>query len=309
MKKRDLGIRTITLIMILIFTLSGCGKREIPITSNEQLLSGITRESAAVITEAVVDIFAKPDILSTRTTQVLFNQVVKVIKEENSWMNIKLLDGSSGWVKSKYVSRDTQSVTDGAIDNKIIVTAKIVDVFMGSSNSVKYKKIVLGTELYSIGKTKTGYDVLMPENKRGWIDEGGVIAVPISDNVIPKTTSDDFVQTIKKFNGTIFILGGISRWGIDSSGLVYICSKINGIDVPRNLKDLKKFGTAIQEKNMEDGDLIFFSSDSLKKDIYDVGVYMGENEFVHSSTSKGVITESLEDSFFKDRICDVRRIF
>ena len=309
MKKKNLGTRTIAVITLLIFILSGCGNRDIPISSNEQLLSGITSENAAVITEAVVDMFEKPDILSMRTTQVLYNQVVKVVKEENSWMNIKLLDGSSGWVKSKYVSRDTYSVTDGSINNKIIVTAKIVDVYSGNTNKVKYKKIVLGTELYSIGKTKTGYDVLMPENKRGWIDEGGVIAVPISDNIIPKTTSNDFVQTIKKFNGTIFILGGISRWGVDSSGLVYISSKINGVDVPRELEDLKKFGTAVQEKNIQVGDLIFFSTDSLKKDVYDVGVYMGGNEFVHSSTTRGVITESLEDSYFKDRVCAIRRIF
>lgn len=309
MKKRNLASKTLAIIMILGFILVGCGTRDIPVTSNEQLLSGITPENAAVITEAVVDMFDKPDILSKRATQVLFNQVVSIIKEEDIWTNIKLLDGSSGWVKSKYVSRNTDSVTDGSIKNKIIVTSKIVDVSAGTNNNVKYKKIVLGTELYSFGKTKTGYDVLLPDNKRGSIEEGGVIAVPISDNVIPKTTGDDFVQTIKKFNGTIFILGGISSWGVDSSGLVYICSKINGVDVPRQLEDMKKSGVSVQENNVQIGDLIFFSSDSLKKDVYDVGVYIGENEFIHSSTSKGVITESLEDTYFKNRICGIRRIF
>lgn len=308
MKMKDFIKRIIATMMILVF-LGGCGSRDIPVTSNEQLLSGITPENAAVITEAVVDMFDKPDILSTRTTQVLYNQVVKVIKEEEAWTNIKLLDGFSGWVKTKYISRNTDSVTDGSIDNKIIVTAKIVDVYLGTNNKVKYKKIVLGTELYSIGKTKTGYDVLMPENKRGWIEEGGAIAIPISDNVIHKTTSNDFVQTIKKFNGTIFILGGISRWGIDSPGLVYICSKINGVNVPRKLEDMKNFGTTVQEDNIKVGDLIFFSTDSLKKDVYDVGIYMGNNEFAHSSTTRGVINESLEDSYFKNSICGIRRIF
>ncbi len=310
MKKRHLITRAVALIMAFVFILGGCGKRDIPVTSNEQLLSRITPENAAVITESVVDVYDEPDILSTRTTQVLFNQVVKISKEENSWMNIVLLDGFSGWVKSKYVSRNTEGVTDGSINNKIIVTAKITDVYSGSNNKVKYKKIVLGTELYSYGKTKTGYNILMPENKTGWIDEGGVIAIPISNNIIPKTTGNDFVQTIKKFDGTIFIMGGMSRWGIDSAGLVYISSKINGIDVPRNLSQMRNIGTAIhEEKNIQMGDLIFFSTDSLKEDVYDVGVYVGDNKFVHSSTSKGVITESLEDSYFKDRVCDIRRIF
>lgn len=307
--RKILYLCAITLFIIFIFILNGCGRREIPVSSNEQLLSGITKENAAVVTEAVVDMFKEPDILSTRTTQVLYNQVVKVIKEESSWSNIKLLDGSSGWVKSKYISKNTDSVTDGSINNKIIVTAKMVDVYSGTNNKIKYKKIVLGTELYSSGKTKTGYDVLLPDNKRGWIEEGGVIAVPISSNVIPKTTNKDFVQTVKKFNGTIFILGGISRWGVDSSGLVYICSKINGVDVPRALKDMKNFGTVVQEDSIEIGDLLFFSTDSLKKDVYDVGVYIGENKFIHASPTKGVITETLEDSYFKDRICGIRRIF
>ncbi|PYG89025.1 cell wall-associated NlpC family hydrolase [Ruminiclostridium sufflavum DSM 19573] len=310
MKKRTLMIKNICIFLVIIITaLCGCGKREIPITSNEQLLSGITPESAAVITEAVVDVFDKPDILSTRITQVLYNQVVSVSKEEDSWTGIKLLDGTSGWVKSKYISRDTDSVTDGSIKNKIVVTAKLADIYSGANNNAKYKKIVLGTELYSFATSKTGYDILLPENKKGWIDEGGVIAIPISDNVIPKTTNAEFVQTIKKFNGTIFVLGGTSGWGLDSAGLVYICSKINGVDLPRSAADMKKMGTAVKEEETEVGDLIFFSSDSLKKDVNDVGVYIGDNEFTHSSTSKGVVTDSLEDNYFRGRICGIRRIF
>ncbi len=306
---RNRFFKLISIFLLLTLILTGCGSREIPVTRNEQLLSGITPENAAVVTEAVVDMFDKPDILGTRLTQVLYNQVVKVIKEENSWTNIKLLDGTSGWVKSKYISRNTDSVTDGGINNRIIVTAKTIDIYSGANNVVNFKKVVLGTELYSVGKTKTGYDVLLPDNKRGWVEEGGVIAIPISDNIIPKTSEDEFIQTIKKFNGTIFILGGISRWGMDSSGLVYICSKINGVEVPRNIQQMFKAGAPVDLENLKTGDLIFFSTDSLKKDVYDVGVYVGDNEFIHSSTTRGVITETLEDSYFKGRVCGVRRIF
>lgn len=306
---RNIFFKLISIFLLLTLILTGCGSREIPVTRNEQLLSGITPENAAVVTEAVVDMFDKPDILGTRLTQVLYNQVVKVIKEENSWTNIKLLDGTSGWIKSKYISRNTDSVTDGGINNRIIVTAKTIDIYSGANNVVNFKKVVLGTELYSVGKTKTGYDVLLPDNKRGWVEEGGVIAIPVSDNIIPKTSEDEFIQTIKKFNGTIFILGGISRWGMDSSGLVYICSKINGVEVPRNIQQMYKAGAPVDSENLQTGDLIFFSTDSLKKDVYDVGVYVGDNEFIHSSTTRGVITETLEDTYFKGRVCGVRRIF
>ncbi|OPX45780.1 gamma-D-glutamyl-L-lysine endopeptidase [Ruminiclostridium hungatei] len=302
-------IRPGIIFLIFILLLSGCGSRDIPVTKNEQLLSGITEQNAAVITEAVVDMFDQPDIMGVRLTQVLYNQVVKVVKEENSWTNIMLLDGSSGWVKSKYVSRNTQSVTDGSISNRIIVTAKTVDIYTGANNRVKYKQVVLGTELYSTGKTKTGYDVLLPDNRRGWLEDGGVIAIPIKDNTIPKTSNEDFVQTVKKFEGTIFFIGGLSRWGADSPGLIYICSKINGAELPRDLENMSKTGAEVSMQDVRPGDLLFFSSDSLKKDVYDVGVYLGENMFIHSSTSRGVIEETLEDSYFKDRICVIRRNF
>ncbi len=300
-------IYAITVAFILL--LAGCGNREIPVTKNEQYLSGITWDNAAVINDAVVDVFSQNDILSTRLTQALFNQIVKVVSQEGSWTKIMMLDGTTGWVKSKYVSRDTNCVTDGRINNKIVVTAKTVYVYTGSGNDVKYKQVVLGTELYSVSKTKTGYDVILPDNKKGWVEDGGVIAVPVTQTSIPKTSAEGFIQTVRKFEGTIYIIGGISRWGIDSPGLCYVSSRINGVDMPRNVKEIAKTGTSVKFQEIKPGDLLIFSTDNVKKDVSDVGVYIGNNEFIHSSPSRGVVTDSLEDSFYKNRIIDIRRIF
>ncbi len=292
-----------------IFILTGCGNKEIPVTKNEQYLSGITADNAAVINDAVVDVFGNNDVLSTRVTQVLFNQIVKVISQESSWAKIMMLDGTTGWVKSKYISRDTSCVTDGRINNKIVVTAKTVYVYTGTLNDIKYKQVVLGTELYSINKTKTGYDVLLPDNKKGWVEDGGVIAVPSTQNVIPKTSAEGFIQTVRKFEGTIYIIGGVSRWGIDSPGLCYVGSRINGVDIPRNVKEIAKTGISVKLNDIKPGDLLMFSVDNIKKDVSDVGVYTGNNEFIHSSPSRGVVTDSLEDSYYKNRIIGIRRIF
>lgn len=292
-----------------IFILTGCGNKEIPVTKNEQYLSGITADNAAVINDAVVDVFGNNDVLSTRVTQALFNQIVKVISQESSWAKIMMLDGTTGWVKSKYISRDTSCVTDGRINNKIVVTAKTVYVYTGTLNDIKYKQVVLGTELYSINKTKTGYDVLLPDNKKGWVEDGGVIAVPSTQNVIPKTSAEGFIQTVRKFEGTIYIIGGVSRWGIDSPGLCYVGSRINGVDIPRNVKEIAKTGISVNLNDIKPGDLLMFSVDNIKKDISDVGVYTGNNEFIHSSPSRGVVTDSLEDSYYKNRIIGIRRIF
>ncbi len=300
-------IFAITATFILI--LSGCGNRDIPVTKNEQYLSGITWDNAAVINDTVVDVFTQNDILSTRLTQALFNQIVKVVSQEGSWTKIMMLDGTTGWVKSKYISRDASCVTDGRINNKIVVTAKTVYVYTGTGNDIKYKQVVLGTELYSVSKTKTGYDVLLPDNKKGWVEDGGVIAVPSTQNNIPKTSAEGFIQTVRKFEGTIYIIGGISRWGIDSPGLCYVGSRINGVDIPRNVKEIAKTGTSVTLQEIKPGDLLLFSTNNVKKDVSDVGVYTGNSEFIHSSPSRGVVTDSLEDSYYKTRIVGIRRIF
>jgi hypothetical protein len=294
--------------MAALVLLAGCG-RKIPVTDNEQLLSGITPKNAGVITDTVVDVFEKPDVLSNRHTQVLYNQVVNIVEEQQVWMKITLLDGDEGWVKKKYVSRDYSSVTDWSIKNKIVVTAKTVYAYIGVSNKVKYKQLVMGTELYSFGKTKTGYDVLLPENKKGWIEEGGIIAIPINEPSIKKTSSNEFVQSVKKFEGTTYLLGGISRWGIDSSGLAYISSRINGVELGRSLAKMKNQGTTVDIKNIQPGDLIFLSNTNLKEDLNDLGIYMGDNRFFHASKTRGVVEESLDDEYYNSRICDIKRIF
>lgn len=307
--RKHLIIYIFAVTTAISLTLAGCGNREIPVTKNEQYVSGITWDNAAVINDAVVDVFSRNDILSTRITQALFNQIVKIVSQEGSWTRIVLLDGTTGWVKTKYISRDTSCVTDGSINNKIVVTAKTVYVYIGTDKDIKYKQVVLGTELYSVSKTKTGYDVLLPNNKKGWVEDGGVIAVPVSQNSIPKTSAQGFIQTVSKFEGTIYIIGGVSRWGIDSPGLCYISSRINGVDIPRNIKEMAKTGTGVTLDEMKPGDLLMFSTDNVKKDVSGVGVYKGNNEFIHSSPSRGVVTDSLEDSYYKNRIVDIRRIF
>ena len=294
--------------MILVF-LAGCGRTEMPVTSHEQLLSGITHENAAIVIDTVVDVFENPDVMSTRKTQVLYNQLLSVEEEKGDWTRVTLLNGDSGWLRSKYLSRDYSGIIDGSIENKIVVTAKNIEIYTGTNNSVKFKQVVTGTELYSFSKTNTGYEVFLPEGRRGWVEDGGVIAIPISEPQIKKTSTTEFMQTVKKFEGTIYLIGGISKWGMDSSGLVYVSARVNGVDIPRDLAKMSSFGTSIDITQITEGDLIFFSSTSDKKDVSDVGIYTGDNKFLHASKTRGIIQESLEDTYFGNRVCSIKRIF
>lgn len=296
-------------VSIFLVLLVGCGDKEIPVTSHEQLLSGITHDNAAIVIDTVVDVFEEPDVISTRKTQVLYNQLLSIEEEMGDWTRVTLLNGDTGWLKSKFLSRDYSGIIDGSIENKIVVTAKNIEIYTGTNNSVKFKQVVTGTELYSFSKTNTGYEVFLPEGRRGWVEDGGVIAIPINDPQIKKTSTVEFLQTVKKFEGTIYLIGGISKWGIDSSGLVYISARVNGVDIPRDLEKMSEFGKSVGIEQLAEGDLIFFSSTSDKTDVSDVAIYIGNNNFLHASKTRGVIQESLEDTYYGDRVCDIKRIF
>jgi cell wall-associated NlpC family hydrolase len=272
----------------------------------------INSKNAGVISDIVVDVFSKASTQSERLTQAIFNQPVEILEEKDLWVKVKVIDGCTGWVKSKYVDRGCTSLKVGGIKYRVVVTTKKLKVLSSAKNGTVLTEAVMGTEFYPVNSVDGWYEVALPENKKGWISESGTIRIPVDKN-ISRTNADDFVATAMKFNGTVYLSGGISGWsGIDSSGLTYICSRINGVDIPRKVDQQYKLGKEI-EKNIKlliPGDMVFFSSNEELKDISFVGIYTGDGKFLHASMSKGsVVLSSIEDNFFHKRLIGIRRIF
>ncbi|WP_307271879.1 C40 family peptidase [Peribacillus sp. V2I11] len=79
--------------------------------------------------------------------------------------------------------------------------------------------------------------------------------------------------------------GGISSSGFDCSGLVKYSYQKAGKNLPRTAADIYKIGKKV--KSVQKGDLMFFAPNEAKKPTH-VAIYIGNNEFIHSSSSKGV---------------------
>jgi len=100
------------------------------------------------------------------------------------------------------------------------------------------------------------------------------------------------------FKGYKYVYGGASPSGFDCSGLVTYVYKQYGISVTRNASgQYRDNGVHIDKSNLYPGDLVFFSRNG--NSVTHVGIYIGNNKFVHaSSTRVGVIISDLGSAYY-----------
>ena len=124
--------------------------------------------------------------------------------------------------------------------------------------------------------------------------------------------SHTIVNNSKTYLGVKYKYGGTTTNGMDCSGLIYVAFKQEDISLPRISRDMAKQGRRITLQNTKKGDLLFFKTNKKRIGINHVGLVIstkkGIIEFIHSTTSKGVITSSLTEHYWKTAFIEARRI-
>ncbi len=111
--------------------------------------------------------------------------------------------------------------------------------------------------------------------------------------------SPDLYRFIDKWYGTNYRLGGETEEGIDCSGFARkLYNDVYGIELTRTAQEQYKNSSRQKKRDdAEEGDLVFFKQRG--KRITHVGVYLGNDYFVHSSTSQGVVISSLKEDYWR----------
>jgi murein DD-endopeptidase / murein LD-carboxypeptidase len=116
---------------------------------------------------------------------------------------------------------------------------------------------------------------------------------------LPFAYNKNLYDTIESWLGTPYRFAGNTKSGTDCSG--FVNTLYTGVYKTnlgaRNSGDIYKKITKIDKDELTEGDLVFFRI--RKKRISHVGVYLGNNKFVHASTSSGVIISDLTEPYYK----------
>ena len=114
------------------------------------------------------------------------------------------------------------------------------------------------------------------------------------------------ISTSMDYIGVPYVFGGTSPYGFDCSGYVqYVFAKA-GVSLPRTADVQYEVGTPISTKDLIPGDLVFFSTYTYGAS--HVGIYVGDGNFIHASSSQGVTISSLSSAYYSSHYIGSRRI-
>jgi lipoprotein Spr len=99
-------------------------------------------------------------------------------------------------------------------------------------------------------------------------------------------------------------MGGTTKKGIDCSGLVMVTHARYGIILPHSSEEQARYGRLVADmKDLQPGDVVFFyGTYNTSHFITHSGIYLGDDDFIHTSASRGVIVSKINDPYYwKDK--------
>lgn len=122
-----------------------------------------------------------------------------------------------------------------------------------------------------------------------------------------QSLAQQIVAFAKTLQGVKYVWGGNSTSGLDCSGLTKYVYSHFGIYVPRSSGAYWSFGTKVERANLKAGDIVLFDTDGGAADVSHVGIYMGDGNFIHASSSKGKVVIANLNSY-RGKYMGARRV-
>lgn len=243
---------------------------------------------------------------------------VAITGMENGWYQVKY-DGKSGYMSAQFV--DAKSTASGLSANGK-VTGDSVNVRSAAATSGS----VVTTLSKGAGVTVTGFEkgwyAVTAAGKSGYVS-GDYLALvskavaapaqqtaPTTQTTVTVTgtgTGAEIAAKALEYVGCDYVYGGAGPTSFDCSGLTMYVYGLYGYSLPHGATGQASCGIAVDKSELQPGDLVLFTGSGVTYG--HVGIYIGDDQFVHASTyGVGVITSSLSSNTYVKRYSGARRI-
>ena len=162
--------------------------------------------------------------------------------------------------------------------------------------------------LLSTGLAQANPAVATPDDLEGLLAERGLVAQFTQMSKSVGNQASDLVVNAMGYLGVPYKRGGIGSSGFDCSGFVRaMYENTLGLVLPHNAKAQAAATEKIDRNDLQPGDLVFYNT--LRKAFSHVGIYVGDNKFIHSPRSgKSVRVEDMRDAYWERRFTGARRV-
>jgi cell wall-associated NlpC family hydrolase len=252
------------------------------------------KNSTQTVVVPVTNMYSHPSDQSDVVSQAIYGSNVTLLTARGEWCRIQTADHYKGWVPSRYLR--LVQIGNGYATAGVVVQVKSLFANLYREPDVTRHKPVLTipfeTHLEVIpddagAEKKTpemeSHDgwlqVRLPDKRSAWIQASDVIS-DLKPLTIPES-----IELAKHFLGIPYLWGGTSSYGFDCSGFTQMLVRARGATMPRDAdKQAAWTGlTAIERKDLQAGDLLFFGSSA--RSITHTGMFIGDGQFIHDSTN------------------------
>lgn len=296
--------------------LSGVDKNSVRLLPDEV----IGEKEWGVIYNSVEKLHSSNSYATETITEVLLGMPVKLLDKKGGWRRVQTPEGYIGWVSGAI---QPMTEADLAVYNKkpkVVVTSLYALTYeKPDMDSQTISNLTVGNMLELKGERGDFYHIAYPDGREAFLKKSDAEELnKWLGNIV--LSRENIVSVSKKFMGIPYVWGGTSAQGLDCSGFTKLVYFLHGIILPRDASQQVFTGKLIDETGdfgqLQLGDLVFFgtkaSDENPRERVVHVGIYIGNNRFIHASDYIQIGSfdpaDELFDEFNTNRYLRTKRI-
>lgn len=248
-------------------------------------------KSYGVVNISVANLRSAPKHSAELTTQAILGTPLNVLKKDGGWYLVQTPDDYIAWVDWGGLVTVQKAAFDAwRTAEKIVYLEPYGFAYEeADANSATVTDLVSGNILELSGEKEGFYEVKYPDGNTAFVEKS--YAQPYEEWVASlNPTGQSLVNTSTTLMGVPYLWGGTSFKGVDCSGFTKTVYFLNGMVIPRDASQQIHTGQLIDStrsfEKLLPGDLLFFgraATDSTAERVIHVGMWIGDNKFIHSS--------------------------